>query len=277
MELKKEQYLRERAREIRSLTLRSIASIGTGHIGGSLSIAELLAVLYFDRMRIRPTQPDWDARDKHVLSKGHAGPALYSALALRGYFSEELLYTLNQPHTRLPSHGDMRRTPGIDMTTGSLGQGASTAAGLALAQKMDGIDAKTYVILGDGECQEGQVWEAMLFAAHHRLTNLVVFVDCNGMQIDGTTDAVCSLGGLTEKFRAFGLSAREAGGHAPAEIAAALDWAETSGRPAAIVLHTIKGYGVTAFEGSLASHHAALPQTLLEQCLRELEGEEMYR
>lgn len=266
----KKQFLTEKAREIRRLTLKCIGSIGIGHVGGSLSIAELLAVLYFDKMRIRPDEPDWKERDKLVLSKGHAGPALYSTLALCGYFSTELLYTLNKPGTSLPSHCDMRKTPGIDMTTGSLGQGASSAVGLALAQKLDGTDARTFVIFGDGEIQEGQVWEAMLFAAHRNLENLTAIIDYNNMQIDGTTDEICSLRILPEKFKAFGITPYETDGHDPEALSAALDMAIIDKKPSVVIMHTVKGHGVSEFEGKRSSHNAVVTEEILEKCLGEL-------
>ncbi|MBQ3791950.1 MAG: transketolase, partial [Clostridia bacterium] len=197
------------AREIRRRTLVCIGSIGQGHIGGSLSVAEILAVLYYGKMRVRPEEPSWPDRDILVLSKGHAGPALYSVLTMKGYFPEDWLKTLNKPETLLPSHCDMRRTPGVDMTTGSLGQGASAACGFALAQKMDGRDARTFAILGDGEMEEGEVWESFLFASQKKLSNLCVFVDFNNLQIDGTVDEICSLGDLCAKFRSFGFGAYE--------------------------------------------------------------------
>lgn len=262
---------REIAREIRRRTLVCIGRVGIGHVGGSLSIAEILAVLYYGKMRVRPEEPDWAERDRLVLSKGHAGPALYSVLSMKGYFPEEWLLTLNQPETLLPSHCDMRRTPGVDMTTGSLGQGASAACGLALAQKMDGLSARTYVIFGDGELEEGEVWEAFLFAAHHDLCNLTAIVDFNNMQIDGTVDEICSLGDLSGKFRSFGFGAYEADGHDPASVKAALDLADSDGKPSAVICRTVKGRGVSAFEGKRSSHNAALPPDLLKKCLEELE------
>jgi len=274
MTAEKKNYLTGKAREIRRLTLQCIGSIGIGHVGGSLSIAELLAVLYFDKMRVRPEDPQWKERDKLVLSKGHAGPALYSTLSMKGYFPEEMLFTLNKPGTSLPSHCDMRKTPGIDMTTGSLGQGASTAVGLALAQRLDGTDARTFVIFGDGEIQEGQVWEAMMFAAHRNLSNLTAIVDYNNMQIDGTTDEICSLRTLTDKFRSFGITPYEADGHDPESLSDALDLAIHDGKPSVVVMNTVKGRGVSEFEGKRSSHNAAVTEEILRKCLSELDGKE---
>lgn len=270
----------ERTRELRALacdirieTMRAIASIGSGHVGGSLSMAELLAVLYFEVMRIRPTEPQWPDRDWLVVSKGHSGPAVYSALALRGYFDKAMLYTLNQPGTSLPSHCDMRRTPGVDMTTGSLGQGFSAAMGIALANRADRRDSVVYTVVGDGEIEEGQVWEAALFAAHRGLDNLIAFVDDNGLQIDGTTDAVCALGDIAGKFREFGWHAQDVDGHNPAAICAAIEAAkDAAGRPSMIVLHTVKGKGVRAFENQVSGHSAAVGPAQLQEALAELEA-----
>ena len=178
------------SKEARRLVVRMIGSIGVGHVGGSLSIIEALVYLYYKELRVRPEDPRWVDRDRFVLSKGHAGPALYTLLAMKGYFDKELLSTLNQPGTLLPSHCDMKRTTGVDMTAGSLGQGLSAAVGMALSARMDRKDYRVYCLIGDGEQQEGQVWEAAMFAGSQELDNLVVILDDNGMQIDGYTDAV---------------------------------------------------------------------------------------
>ena len=197
----KTRQLQRFAKQIQMETMKTIASLGTGHVGGSLSIAEALAVLYGKQLRHDPAQPRWEDRDWLVVSKGHAGPAVYAALALRGFFPMEQLQTLNQPGTPLPSHCDRRRTLGIDITTGSLGQGASSAAGVATALKMNKKDSWVYLILGDGELDEGQVWEMALFAAHRKLDHLIALVDNNHFQIDGTNDEVCTLGDIADKFR----------------------------------------------------------------------------
>lgn len=264
--------LRLKANEIRKETVKTIASIGVGHIGGSLSIADVLAVLYFDQMRVDPKNPKWEDRDWLVVSKGHSGPAVYSALALKGYFDKEMLYTLNKPNTRLPSHCDMRKTPGIDMTTGSLGQGASAAAGIALGNQRDGKDSYTYLILGDGESQEGQVWEMAMFAAHRKLDHLIAFVDYNKLQIDGQTDEVCSLGDVVAKFTSFGWDTVMVDGHDVAAISAAIDAAKTvSGKPHMIVLDTVKGNGISELAGKASCHNANVTEQQLEQYLQELD------
>lgn len=188
--------LKEVCREIRELTLGSIYSIGKGHVGGCMSIVEVLATLYFEEMNIDPAEPKKAGRDRLIVSKGHAGPAVYATLAARGYFPREELLTLNKVGTNLPSHCDMNKTTGIDMTTGSLGQGFSCAVGVAVGSKLSGDGATIYTIIGDGESQEGQIWEAAMFAAHRGLDNLIAFTDANRMQIDGMVDEVCSLGDL---------------------------------------------------------------------------------
>ena len=192
------------AEGIRLVTLQMFAKVGSGHVGGSMSIIETLAVLYGSEMRVRPEEPDWKDRDRLVLSKGHAGPALYAALALRGYFPKEMLDELNQNGGHLPSHCDRTKTPGIDMTTGSLGQGMSTAIGIALGCRMNKSDSTTYLIVGDGECNEGQIWEGAIFAPNYKLDNLIMFVDRNKQQLDGYTSEVMDMGDMGAKFAAFG-------------------------------------------------------------------------
>ena len=261
------------ANEIRKETIKSIASIGIGHLGGSLSIADLLAVLYFDQMKIDPKNPKMPDRDMLVCSKGHAGPAIYSALSMKGYFPKDLLYTLNKSNTDLPSHCDMRKTPGIDMTTGSLGQGISTACGIALANKMDGKDQLyTYCIMGDGESQEGQIWEAAMFASHRGLGNLIAFVDNNNLQIDGTVDQVCSLGDVAEKYRSFGWDAVRVDGHDVAAIHNAIENAKKiTDKPSVIVLNTVKGKGIKSIENQASNHNMNVDPTQLEAYLKELD------
>ena len=256
--------LEEKAKEIRKLTLTCIGKLGMGHVGGSLSIADLLAVLYFDRMRVDPARPDWPERDRLVVSKGHAGPAVYAALALKGYFDVSWLDTLNRPHTRLPSHCDMNRTPGIDMTTGSLGQGLSAAVGMALASRLDGNPCRIFAILGDGDNQEGQTWEAAMFAAQKGLDHLIVFTDKNDLQIDDCVDNINTLGDLAARWRAFGWHALDvADGHDAGAIRTAMDQADpacSGGKPTMIVLHTVKGKGAAFAEGRLDSHHTAVTE-----------------
>ncbi|GJM76281.1 hypothetical protein HMSSN036_84970 [Paenibacillus macerans] len=192
--------------EIRLKTLKELHHLGFGHYGGSLSIVEVLAVLYGGVMKVDPQNPKWEERDYFILSKGHGGPGLYAALAAKGYFPEEVLYTLNQNGTKLPSHPDKNLTPGVDMTTGSLGQGISAAVGVALSHKLSGKDNYTYCIVGDGELNEGQCWEAFQFAAHHKLNRLFVFVDDNKKQLDGLTKDIIDPLDFAEKFSAFGFT-----------------------------------------------------------------------
>lgn len=258
------------AARIRLETIKETGKRGFGHLGGSLSVVDALAVLYGGVMRIDPKNPEWPERDKLIMSKGHAGPALYAALALKGYFPMQWLETLNQPGTRLPSHCDRRLTPGIDMTTGSLGQGASVACGLALAQKMDGKGARTYLFVGDGECNEGQVWEAALFANQQKLDNLTMLVDCNHKQLDGCTQDIIDMGDIAAKLAGFGWRARSVNGGDTAAIALAIEAANAvTDRPSCVVLNTIKGAGVPCIEKIEFNHHIALEGVLLETALME--------
>ncbi len=230
----------------------------SGHPGGSLSAADVLTYLYFKRMRIDPSRPDMEDRDRFVLSKGHAAPALYSVLAQRGFFDPEELKTLRHIGSRLQGHPNMNLTPGVDMSTGSLGQGVSTAAGMALGAKLKGSDVRVYALLGDGELQEGQVWEAMMFAAHNKLDNLVVMVDNNNLQIDGPITEVMSPYPIDEKLAAFGLFVQTVDGHDFDALEAAFDRAEQEkGRPSAIVLRTVKGKGVSFMENQVGWHGKA--------------------
>ena len=243
------------AAEIRIATLECLGAFGSGHIGGSMSIADTLAVLYGGALRHDASNPAWEQRDRLVMSKGHAGPALYSALTLRGFFPREMLATLNQGGTKLPSHCDRTKTPGVDMTTGSLGQGMSAAIGLALGARLNGSDSFTFLVLGDGECDEGQVWEGAIFAYHHKLANLITFVDCNKQQLDGYTKDVLDTGDMAEKFASFGWHTVTVNGHDVDAVKAAIDAAKAETTlPSAIILDTIKGYGCTFAEGKLGNH-----------------------
>ncbi|HOX33552.1 MAG TPA: transketolase [Spirochaetales bacterium] len=266
--------LEEAAREIRALTLDAIGFLGVGHVGGALSVVELLAVLYHQVMRVDPADPRWEGRDRLVLSKGHAGPALYAALATRGFFPREWLHTLNKGGTRLPSHCDRNRTPGVDMTTGSLGQGLSAAVGIALANRLDGRSNMVYAVLGDGESDEGQVWEAAMAASQFRLSRLVAFTDCNKLQIDGPTAEVMDLGDLGAKWAAFGWYAQRVDGHDVAAIAEAVGRAAaegaSSGRPSMIVLDTVKGKGASFCEGQASSHNMNLDYETAKKAIAEL-------
>ncbi|MDR1518883.1 MAG: transketolase [Planctomycetota bacterium] len=265
--------LEEQARKTRILVLRMLNAIGAGHLGGSLSVVEVLTILYFQRMNLRPAEPRWPDRDRLVLSKGHAGPALYATLAYRGYFPVEECLTLNQPGTLLPSHCDMTRTIGIDMTAGSLGQGLSAAVGMALAGKLDRKDYRVYAVVGDGEAQEGQIWEALMYAAHRKLDNLTVFLDYNKLQIDGPVAEINGLEPLAAKTEAFGLFTQRIDGHDFAALDRALDAAGgTAGRPAMIILDTVKAKGACFAEGQLSSHHRAVSDDDLKAALAALDA-----
>ena len=248
--------LRVVAESIRLVTLQTLANVGFGHIGGAMSIIETLAVLYSGELRCDPDNPRWDGRDRLVMSKGHAGPALYATLSLRGFFPGETLKELNQGGGSLPSHCDMHKTIGIDMTTGSLGQGMSTAIGIALGQRLNKSDSYTFLILGDGECNEGQVWEGALFASHNKLDKLIAFIDWNKQQLDGYAKDIIDMGDIEDKFRSFGWHSQTVNGHEPGMIKAAIDEAKSKkGKPSAIVLDTIKGNGCGFAEGVAANHH----------------------
>ena len=273
-----QEKLRAVARDIRCDALDSFARMGSaGHIGGSLSIVELLTVLYFEAMNIDPKEPDKPGRDRFVCSKGHAGPAVYAALANRGYFDRAWLATLNSDGGNLPSHCDMNRTPGVDMTTGSLGQGVSCAAGIALGSKIARDGATVYAVIGDGESQEGEVWECALFAAAKKLDNLVVFTDYNKLQIDGTVEEVCGVAPLADKWRAFGWNVIEVSdGNDVDAVSAAVKEAKANrgtGKPTMLILHTRKGCGVASIEAMGAPNHAfLLTREAADAAIREVRG-----
>ena len=258
------------AQKIRIGTVECIRSRGFGHIGGSLSIADTLAVLYKDIMHVDPADPRREDRDKLVCSKGHAGPAVYAALALMGYFPYEKLKTLNQPGTDLPSHCDRNKTPGVDMTTGSLGQGTSTAAGLALGDRLQGRDCRTFLIVGDGEIDEGQVWEAAMFTSAKKLTNLVWIVDWNKKQLDGYVKDILDPGDIAKKFDAFGFDVRSVDGHDVEQLFNALH--EPAGdRPVAVILDTVKGKGVREVEETVSNHSMNVADDVFAGWLAELQ------
>lgn len=266
--------LREKCREVRRLIIRGIGKVGVGHLGGCMSVVEALVVLYFDYMRIDPANPRLPGRDRLVLSKGHAGPALYACLSARGYFPAELMDTLNQPGTNLPSHVDMKRTPGVDMTAGSLGQGFSCAVGIAVASKSRGDGARVYAIIGDGESEEGLIWEAAMLAAHRRLDNLIAITDFNKMQIDGEVASINAVEPLADKWRAFGWNVLEAPGHDVEAISRAIGLALTAtGKPTMVLLHTHKGKGVSFLEESWRNNHnVTLDAEQAAIAMKELEG-----
>ena len=262
--------LQKTATQVRMGIIESIHSAKAGHPGGSLSCTDILTYLYFAKMNIDPKDPKKADRDRLVLSKGHAAPALYSVLAHRGYFSTDLLLTLRKQGSILQGHPDMKYIPGVDMSSGSLGQGISCAVGMALSAKHFGDDYKVYAVLGDGELEEGQVWEAVMFAANKGLSNLTAFVDYNGLQIDGSIEEVNSAAPIDKKFQAFNWHTIVIDGHDFDQIEAALKEAETVDKPVAIIAKTVKGKGVSYMENLVSWHGAAPNDELAAQALAEL-------
>ena len=261
------------AHDLRIDIVKMIGEAGSGHPGGSLSCADILTALYFGGvMEHDPENPKAPERDRFILAKGHAAPALYAALAHAGYFPVEELMTLRKLGSRLQGHPDSQRVPGVEVSTGSLGQGLSVSCGLAAGLKLAGDDHAVFTLLGDGECQEGQVWEAAMFAAHNKLDNLVAIVDRNGLQIDGRTEDVCDLGDLRAKFEAFGWEASEVDGHDIEALVTALNRAKASreGKPHVFVARTVKGKGVSYMENEAGWHGKAPNADELAQALAEL-------
>lgn len=274
MDISRKNELNALAVQIRMALLEAIHSLGSGHIGGALSIADVLAVLYGGEMRVDPRNPQWPERDKLVVSKGHAGPAVYGTLAVKGFFPYEELKTLNRPHTRLPSHCDRNKTPGVDMTTGSLGQGTSLACGMAMGDKLKGQDSRIFLIVGDGESDEGQVWEAFSFAAAKKLDNLVVLLDWNKRQLDGWTDDVMPMGDYVEKFRAFGFDTVKVDGNDVEALSEALAHTRTgNGKPFAIVMDTVKGYGIKDVAETVMNHSLPVSDEQYAKWMAELKSE----
>ena len=268
------------ARAVRFDTVAAIGHLGVGHIGGSMSVIELLTVLYFDAMRIDPKDPKMEGRDRFICSKGHAGPAVYATLSRRGFFPREMLWTLNEGGTSLPSHCDMLRTPGIDMTTGSLGQGFSCAVGAAVGSKWAHDDATVYTVIGDGESQEGQIWEAAMLAGNQELGNLIAFTDRNRYQLDGDVQDVNGLDPLADKWMAFNWNVIEvADGNDVAEVREAVERAKAlrnSGRPTMVILNTVKGKGVSyAVSLGAANHNANISAEETVRALSEILGHDV--
>lgn len=263
------------ARDIRVNTLKMLNNLGFGHYGGSLSVIETLAVLYNDIMKYDPKNPNWEERDYFVLSKGHAGPALYSTLALKGFFPVEELLTLNKNKTNLPSHPDRLKTKGVDVTTGSLGQGISIASGIAKGLKIQKKENRVFCIVGDGEAQEGQVWEAFQFIAHNKLNNLVTYIDYNKQQLDGYLENILEPYSFEEKIKSFGLDAVTVKGDDVENIYKYT--VEKREKPLVIILDSIKGQGVEFVEKFKGNHHIRLNKNIkeeLEKAIKKLEGEE---
>ncbi|MBP3314266.1 MAG: transketolase [Clostridia bacterium] len=271
MEKAKLNNLKSIAAKIRLGALEAVHAAASGHPGGSLSIADIMAYLYFEEMNVKADDPKWADRDRFVLSKGHTAPALYATLALKGFFSADELKNLRQVDSFLQGHPDMKGTPGVDMSTGSLGLGISTACGMALAAKIDGKDYRTYTIVGDGESEEGQVWEAAMFAAHYKLDNLCVIIDWNGLQIDGTVEEVMNPTPHDKKLEAFGFHVISIDGHDFDEIEAALNEARaTKGKPTAIIAKTVKGKGVSYMEDQVGWHGSAPNDEQYEKAVAEI-------
>ncbi|HUG87203.1 MAG TPA: transketolase [Actinomycetota bacterium] len=267
--------LQEVARDLRITDIEMLAEAGSGHPGGTLSIAEMAAALFFHKLRLRPDEPDWPGRDRFILSKGHCIPIVYAAMAKLGFFEEKELMTLRKLGTRLQGHPDRRLLPGIEASTGSLGQGLSVAAGMAMAGKIDEADWRVYCVLGDGEIQAGQVWEAAMFAPRHGLDNLTAILDHNQVQQTGTVAGTMPIEPIVAKWTAFNWHVREIDGHDMAQVLDALDEAEmVTGRPTIIVSHTVKGKGVSWMELDPAWHGKAPSPEEAERAIAELRGEE---
>ena len=260
--------------KVRMGIIESTHAAKCGHPGGSMSAADLFTYLYFKEMNVDPANPKWEDRDRFVLSKGHTAPGLYAALALRGFFPVEDLLTLRKVGSYLQGHPNMNSVPGVDMSTGSLGQGISAACGMALAAKVKGKNNRVYTLLGDGEIQEGQVWEACMFASHYKLDNLCVIIDNNGLQIDGDVAKVMSPYPIVDKLEAFGFHTQAIDGHNFEAIEAALEAAKTvKGRPCAIVMKTVKGKGVSFMENQAGWHGVAPNDQQYEQAMSELKAQ----
>lgn len=274
---KEVEMLNEKAATIRRHIIKSVSQAGSGHPGGSLSSADIITLLYFHVLRLRPEEPDWQKRDRFVLAKGHAAPALYAALAERGFFSSDDLLTLRNMGSKLQGHPDMKLTPGVEASTGSLGQGLSVAVGMAAGAKLQNQDYGVYALLGDGEVQEGQVWEAAMAAAHYDLDNLVAVLDYNRLQIDGPVDEVMSPVPLADKWKAFNWEVLECDGHNISALHEVLQEAQGAEYPAMIIAHTTKGKGVSYMEDEVGWHGKAPDSEMTEKALKELKmtGEAM--
>ncbi len=260
-----------KANDLRRELVRMFGNAGGGHYGGSLSAAEIIAVLYFDVLRLRPQEPDWPARDRFILSKGHAAPALYAALCDRGFFPHEVLDHFEEPGNPLTMHPNMRKVPGVDASTGSMGHGLPIGVGMCLGARLDGLDFRTYVLMGDGETEEGSVWEAVMCAAHYRLDGLVAIVDRNCLSCDGVIADLQRQEGFSARWQAFGWEAREVDGHSVGDLALALRGVPfQSGRPSVLIAHTVKGRGISFMEHVPGFHRAGLSPEQTLQALAEV-------
>ncbi len=273
MKVKDVNELQKYANKIRQGVIKAVYSAKSGHPGGSLSIAEILAVLYFNQMNIDERNPKAKERDRLVLSKGHTSPALYSALALRGFFDVKDLENFRNIKSNLQGHPDMKNIPGVDASTGSLGQGLSIANGMAISSKMDSEGVRVYCICGDGEIEEGQIWEAAMTSAHYKLDNLCLIIDNNNLQIDGKVSEVMNIYPIDEKFRSFGFEVINVDGHNISELISAFEQAKkTKGKPTAIIANTIKGKGVSFMENQAGWHGKAPNEEQYKQAMKELGG-----
>ncbi len=271
MDKREKAELKITANKVRQLIIEGVFNAKSGHPGGSLSAADIFTYLYFKELNVDPKNPKWADRDRFVLSKGHCCPGLYAALAIKGYFPEEEIKSLRHIGAMLQGHPDMKGTPGVDMSSGSLGQGVSAACGMALAAKMDNASYRVYAMLGDGECEEGQVWESAMFAAHHNLDNLCYIVDYNGLQIDGKVSEVAGLEPLDKKFESFGFEVIKICGHCFNQIEEAFEKAKSvKGKPTVIIAETVKGKGVSYMEDQVGWHGKAPNQEQYELALNEL-------
>ena len=264
--------LERQAKAIRCLSMEMIGNAGSGHPGGALSSAEIMSVLYFHILRVDPNNPDWDERDRFVLSKGHGTASWYAALCERGFFPQDELKLFRQAGGILQGHPDMRKVPGVDMTAGSLGQGLSAALGMALAGRMQGKPYRVYALLGDGEIQEGQIWEAAMAAAHYKVDNLTAILDCNDVQLDGPVREVMEIAPVADKWRAFGWAVIDCDGHSVSDLLEAFEDAQAvQGKPCIIVAHTIKGKGVSFMENT-CEWHGVIDPGQLPSALEEVEA-----
>lgn len=271
MDKREKAELKITANKVRQLIIEGVFNAKSGHPGGSLSAADIFTYLYFKELNVDSKNPKWADRDRFVLSKGHCCPGLYAALAIKGYFPEKEIKSLRHIGAMLQGHPDMKGTPGVDMSSGSLGQGVSAACGMALAAKMDNASYRVYAMLGDGECEEGQVWESAMFAAHHNLDNLCYIVDYNGLQIDGKVSEVAGLEPLDKKFESFGFEVIKICGHCFNQIEEAFEKAKSiKGKPTVIIAETVKGKGVSYMEDQVGWHGKAPNQEQYELALNEL-------
>ncbi len=271
MDQHKKSKLMRRAMDIRISGLKMVQKAHSGHIGGAFSMSEIMSVLYFDKMNIRPQEPDWEERDRFVLSKGHCTVALYPTLALRGFFEMERLDTFRRIDGHLSGHAEMRYVPGVDMSTGSLGQGFSAAVGMAVGAKLSGKELSVYAVMGDGEIQEGQIWEGCMYAGAHKLDNLIGIIDSNKVQLDGTVQEVLDTGDLKLKFESFGFFVQSIDGHDVEAIVEAIDRAKAEkGSPSMIIANTVKGKGISFMEGKSTWHGKTPDEEQFEAAFAEL-------